>query len=75
MRIWSISVLLVESGSYVLVKSESGIEAFVAADSVKQQESTTMEVSGIVEGGNQFAFDLYQHLRSDDGNLFLIWKQ
>lgn len=59
-----------ESGSYVLVKSESGIEAYVAADSVKQQESTTLDVSGIVEGGNRFAFDLYQHLRSDDGNLF-----
>jgi serpin B len=59
-----------ESGSYVLVKSESGIKAYVAADAVKQQEGTTMDVSGIVEGGNQFAFDLYQQLRSEEGNLF-----
>ncbi|MEO2015312.1 MAG: serpin family protein [Fuerstiella sp.] len=59
-----------ESGSYVLVKSESGIEAYVAADVVKQQQGTTMDVSGIVEGGNQFAFDLYQELRSEEGNLF-----
>ena len=29
-----------------------------------------MDVSGIVESGNQFAFDLYQQLRSEDGNLF-----
>jgi len=59
-----------ESGSYVLVKSESGIEAYVAADAVKQQENIAMHVSGIVEGGNQFAFDLYQRLRSEEGNLF-----
>ena len=59
-----------ESGSYVLVKSEGGVEAYVAADAVKQQESTTMDVSGIVEGGNQFALDLYQQLRSEEGNLF-----
>ena len=59
-----------ESGSYVLVKSESGIEAYVAADVVKQQQGTTMDVSGVVDGDNQFAFDLYQELRSEEGNLF-----
>ena len=59
-----------ESGSYVLVKSEDGVEAYVAADSVEQQEGPTMDVSGIVDGGNQFAFDLYQQLRTEDGNLF-----
>ena len=59
-----------ESGSYVLVKSEGGVEAYVAADAVKQQENIAMDVSGIVEGGNQFAFDLYQELRSEEGNLF-----
>lgn len=59
-----------EAGSYVLVKSASGIEAYVAADAVKQQEGTAMDVSGIVEGGNQFALDLYQQLRSEEGNLF-----
>ena len=30
-----------EAGSYMLVKSEGGVEAYVAADSVKQQEGTT----------------------------------
>ena len=59
-----------EAGSYVLVKSDGGVEAYVAADSVKQQEATTMDVSGIAEGGNQFALDLYQQLRSEGGNLF-----
>ena len=59
-----------ESGSYVLVKSEGGVEAYVAADVVNQQEGATMDVSGVVEGGNRFAFDLYQKLRSEEGNLF-----
>ena len=59
-----------ESGSYVLVKSDGGVEAYVAADAIKRREGTTMDVPGIVEGGNQFAFDLYQQLRSEDGNLF-----
>lgn len=59
-----------ESGSYVLVKSEDGTEAYIAADAVKQQESSAMDVSGIVAGGNQFALDLYQQLRLLDGNLF-----
>ncbi|MDG2127826.1 MAG: serpin family protein [Fuerstiella sp.] len=58
------------AGSYVLVKPESGIEVYIAADSVRQEESTTIDVSGIVKGGNQFAFDLYQKLRSEEGNLF-----
>lgn len=29
-----------------------------------------MDVSGTVDGGNQFALDLYQRLRSKEGNLF-----
>ena len=59
-----------EAGSYVLVKSDSGVEAYVTADAVSQQEKKLMDVSGIVEGGNRFAFDLYEQLRSKDGNLF-----
>jgi serpin B len=59
-----------EAGSCVLVDSEGGVEAYVTADAVKQQEATTMNVSGIVEGGNQFALDLYQQLCSEEGNLF-----
>jgi serpin B len=59
-----------DAGSYVLVRSDGGIEAYVAADAVKQQENVAMDVSGIVKGGNQFALDLYQQLRSEEGNLF-----
>ena len=59
-----------QSGSYVWVKSDGGIEAYVAADAVRKQEGTTVDVSGIVEGGNHFAFDLYRELRSHKGNLF-----
>ncbi len=59
-----------QSGSYVLVQSESGIRAFVAADAVKQQANIVTDSSEIVDGSNQFALDLYQRLRSQEGNLF-----
>lgn len=59
-----------QSGSYVLVQSAGGVEAYIAADAVEQQESVAMDVSGIVTGGNQFALDLYQQLCSQEGNLF-----
>ena len=59
-----------EAGSYVLVRAARGPEAYVAADAVKQQESNAMELSGFVESGNQFALELYQQLRSPQGNLF-----
>jgi serpin B len=59
-----------DAGSYVLVRSESGVEAFVASDAVSKQQGAAMDVSGIVEGGNRFALDLYQQLRSTEGNLF-----
>ncbi len=32
--------------------------------------STKTDVAGVVESGNQFAFDLYGRLRADHGNLF-----
>jgi len=59
-----------EAGSYVLVKSEDGVEAYIAADAVRQPETVVMDVSGIVESGNQFALELYQQLRTEDGNVF-----
>ena len=59
-----------ESGSYVLVKSEGGVGAFVAADAVKPQEGNTMDATKIVESSNEFALELYQQLRSEEGNLF-----
>jgi serpin B len=62
--------LVEDAGSYVLVKSEAGVEAYVAADAVKQQGNIVMDLSEIVDGSNQFALDLYQQLRSTEGNLF-----
>ncbi len=59
-----------DAGSYVRVQSDGGIEAYVAADAVKQQENVAVDVSGIVKGGNQFALELYQQLCSEEGNLF-----
>ncbi|MCH5376670.1 MAG: serpin family protein, partial [Planctomycetes bacterium] len=59
-----------ESGSYVLVNAADGVEAYVASDAVGQQEGTTVDTSGIVQGNNQFALDLYRQLRSEKGNLF-----
>ena len=49
-----------EAGSYLLVQSDGGVEAYVAADAVEQEEKIAMDVSKIVKGGNQFALDLYQ---------------
>lgn len=60
--------VLEEAGSYTLVRSENSIEAFVAADAL--QEGSTVDISGIVEGCNRFALDLYQQLRTEEGNLF-----
>jgi serpin B len=62
--------IIEEAGSYLLVRSEGGVDAYVVADVVKKQEKKAMDVSGVVEGGNKFALDLYQKLRSEEGNLF-----
>ena len=59
-----------DAGSYVLVQTENAVEAYVAADAVRQPGNDISEVSGIVRSGNQFAIDLYQQLRSEEGNLF-----
>lgn len=61
--------LVEHSGSYVRVRSEGGIEAHVGADFVKQRENNTLDVSRVVESGNQFALDLYQELRGESGNV------
>ena len=62
--------IMEKSGAYVLIRTANGVEAYVAADALKQQENTVMNVSGIAGGSNQFALDLYQQLRSKEGNLF-----
>ncbi|MCA8988518.1 MAG: hypothetical protein KDA78_12790 [Planctomycetaceae bacterium] len=59
-----------EAGSYVRVKSEGDIEAYVAADAVEEQKGVAVDISGIAEGSNRFALDLYRQLRSEKGNLF-----
>lgn len=42
----------------------------VAAVTVDQEQGLAVDVAGVVDGSNQFALDLYQQLRSRDGNLF-----
>jgi serpin B len=69
-----------EVQAYLLVRSDGDVEAYIAVeaveqaydvvDAVKNQENKAMDVSGIVEGGNKFALDLYQQLRTEEGNLF-----
>lgn len=64
------------AGSYVLVQSSDGVEAYVAADAVGQVEGdqkaagVAADLAGVVESNNQFAVDLYQQLRTEEGNLF-----
>ena len=62
--------ILREAGQYVIVRTDSGIEACVAADAVKLSNITAADVFGLVKGCNQFALELYQQLRSGDENLF-----
>lgn len=59
-----------DAGSYLLVRSGEGVEAYVAADAVEPQKGSTVDFSEIVEGSNRFALDLYQQLGSEQGNLF-----
>jgi serpin B len=67
--------LIEEAGSYILVRSEDGITAYVVANSVKKIEKPTApeaaDLSSVIEGNNEFALDLYAKLRSEEaGNLF-----
>jgi serpin B len=63
-------VILQEGGSYTRVRSQDGIEAWIVADAVARPLASDIDVSDVVAGGNRFAFDLYQKLRSQPGNLF-----
>lgn len=63
-------VIVEEAGSYVLVQLETGVKAYVAADAVKQQGHIVLDLSEVIDGNNQFALDLYQELRTMEGNLF-----
>ena len=59
-----------EAGSYALVRSEDGRQAYVASNVIQPLENSTMDLSSTVEGTNQFAWQLYQQLRGGEGNLF-----
>jgi len=59
-----------EAGQYVLVRSDSGVEAYVPAEAVTLANVSTADVRGVVRGCNRFALDLYQQLRSGEKNLF-----
>ncbi len=51
----------------------SGCDAISApspTSNERDRQSLKEQVAAVVEADNQFAFDLYQRLRSDEGNLF-----
>ncbi len=72
--------LLRRAGSYVLVRSQTGIRAYMSAQAIRPlpnaqnpegNETMTTELSSVVQGNNQFAVDLYSRLRGDGStNLF-----
>lgn len=62
--------VLEKTGSYVRVRSEDGVEAYVAADAVARPEGIAGDVLGVAEANNRFALDLYRQLRAEEGNLF-----
>jgi len=75
--------LLRKAGSYVLVRSEEGITAYVAADAIrpvgqasriedrKGEKRKGAEMSTVVNGNNQFATNLYAQLKGKTSeNLF-----
>lgn len=59
-----------EAGPYVLIQTESSGKGYVPTDAIERVESDVMDVSEVVDGGNQFALALYQQLRLTEGNLF-----
>lgn len=63
--------LLKQAGSYALVRSTDGVQAFVATSALQPIGiQMTPELKTLVNGNNQFACDLYGRLRTESGNLF-----
>ena len=68
--------LLKDAGSYSLVRSDGGIEAYVATDALiaagdKHRTRLTPEVQSLAVSNNRFAVSLYRALASQQsGNLF-----
>lgn len=59
------------AGSYSLVRSADGIEAYVASDALRTiGDEANPDLKTLVNGNNDFACDLYAQLRSKPGNLF-----
>jgi len=69
--------LIRDAGSYALVRSEGGVEAYVATDvldplEVKDAPIMNPDVAPLVQGNNEFALDLFVQLRAQTtGNLFV----
>jgi serpin B len=69
--------LIRDAGSYALVRSDGGVEAYVATDvlhplDVKETPIMNPNVAPLVQGNNQFALDLFAQLRAQTaGNLFV----
>ena len=66
--------LLRKAGSYSQVRAENGVVAYVASDALKKMGDNavqiTKNVQEVAQSTNEFAFDLYKHLRSGNDNLF-----
>lgn len=64
-------IKIVEDASgYLVVQSEDGIEGYVAASAVQQRKDPGADIAAVVEASNHFALDLYQQLRTEEGNMF-----
>jgi len=67
--------LLRRAGTYVQVRTDTGIRAYVAAGAIKPvgqgSKGEGRAMSGVVDGNNHFATDLYARLKDKtSGNLF-----
>ena len=63
--------LVEDAGSYALVRSADGIEAYVSVTALQEVGmEMTPDLQALVHGNNQFALDLYGQLRGREGNLF-----
>jgi len=67
--------LVRSAGSYTLVQAENGVSAYVSSNALKKigeehPVQVTPQVRQAAESSNQFAFDLYEQLHAQPGNLF-----
>ncbi len=62
--------IIERAGSYVRVESADGVEAYIAADAIKQAEEIVPDDAAVVKGENLFAVQLYRQLCTSKKNLF-----